>query len=61
LNQSKSEFFETHFAISSPQKQNKKEHPGAKAVSGAACAIGAFIGLHGHKLVSKNSSQVKSS
>jgi hypothetical protein len=43
--QPKSEFLKIHFTISRPQK--KKFQSGGKAASAAACAIGAFIGLHG--------------
>jgi putative Mn2+ efflux pump MntP len=53
-----------HFKISRPQKKRKAQ-PGAVATfeaacvigatSAAACAIGAFIGLHGQKRIKKNS------
>jgi hypothetical protein len=37
-----------HFTISRPQKKRKAQ-PGGETASAAACAIGAFIGLHGQK------------
>jgi hypothetical protein len=41
-------FFLNNFTIERPQKKRKAQ-PGAEAASAAACAIGAFIGLHGQK------------
>jgi hypothetical protein len=43
-----------HFTISRPQKKRKAQ-PGGEAASSPACAIGAFIGLHGQKRIKNNS------
>ena len=50
LSQQKSEFFKMNFKISRPQKIIKAQ-PGGEAASSPACAIGAFIGLHGQKCI----------
>jgi hypothetical protein len=39
-----------YFMISGPQKKIKAQ-PGGEAVSPPACAVGAFIGLHGQKSI----------
>jgi hypothetical protein len=39
-----------HFEIPKPQKKRKAQ-PGGEAALPTACAIGAFIGLHGQKRI----------
>jgi hypothetical protein len=43
---SKSDFLNSFFTISRPQFK-RRANPGAEDASAAACAIGAFVGLHG--------------
>jgi hypothetical protein len=45
-------FLKKHFTISRPQKKSKAQL-GEEADSPPACAIGAFIGLHGTKYILK--------
>jgi hypothetical protein len=51
---SKNSSFKINFTISRTHRKTKKQL-GANAASAAACAIGAFIGLHGQKRIKKNS------
>jgi hypothetical protein len=44
--------FSMHFAIPRPQKKKRKAQSGGEAAaSPPACAVGAFIGLHGQKRI----------
>jgi hypothetical protein len=46
-------FLNAFYDFEAPEKKNAQ--PGRKAASSPARAIGAFIGIHGQKCISKNS------